>query len=160
MTVMGNTVDASEEELAEFVECVRMVMRDYAPNNILLDDVEFEKAEIERAIKMAVSEFNRTPIQTAYSWRQIPEDLLFLGTAAWLMLSNSFLQMRNQVSVPSDGLGVIGIDDKYQLYFNQRQAMKAEFKEGVRALKDEINISQGFGSMPSGYSNVSRFHHN
>lgn len=159
MTVMGNSIDATDEELEEFVECVRMMMRDYADNNILLDDVEFTNDEVRRAIAFATSKFNRIPIRTTYTWRLIPEDLLFLGTARWLMLSNSFLQMRNQVSVPSDGLGVIGIDDKYQLYFNQMQAMKAEFEVGVRDLKDELNISLGFGSVPSGYAHVSRFHH-
>lgn len=159
MSVTGNSVDASAEELEELLECVRMVMRDYAPNNILLGDVEFSDKEVERAVKMAVSEFNRIPIQTAYDWRLIPEDLLFLGTARWLMLSNSFLQIRNQVSVPSDGLGVIGIDDKYQLYFNQMQSLKSEFQTGVREYKIEMNISLGFSGFPSGYSTVSRFHH-
>lgn len=76
------------------------------------------------------------------------------------MQAESFLQIRNQISVPSDGIGVIGIDDKYLLYFQQMQAMKSEFKEAVREIKDELNIARGFGSFHSGYANVSRFHHN
>jgi hypothetical protein len=94
------------------------------------------------------------------TWRQIPEDILFHGTAYWLMLSESFLQIRNQVSVPADDLGVIGIDDKMQLYNSLAQQVKADFDARVRDWKDATNLQGGYGSFSSGYSNVSRFHHN
>ncbi len=74
------------------------------------------------------------------------------------MLSESFLQIRNQISVQTDGLGVVGLDDKYQLYYNQMQDLKREFKDGTQQFKYAQNIARGFGSLSSGYANVSRFH--
>ena len=160
MAITGTSVNATEEELQEFVDCIRMVFRDYALNNILLDEVQFDDDEVRRAITLATSRFNSTPVLTNFDWRQIPEDILFHGVAYWLMLSESFLQIRNQVSVPADDLGVIGIDDKFQFYNQQAQQMKATFEQHTRDWKDAYNINRGYGSFHSGYSNVSRFHHN
>lgn len=160
MAITGTTVNITDEERQEFIECVRLIMRDYASNNIMLDDVQFTDKEVDRAITLATSRFNSTPVLSALTWRDIPEDILFHGTAYWLMLSESFLQVRNQVSVPADDLGVIGIDDKMQLYNSLAQQMKADFDQRVRDWKDAMNLASGYGSFSSGYSNVSRFHHN
>lgn len=160
MSLTGTSINASDAELVELAHCIRMVLRDIPSNNILLDAVQFTDDDIKRAIHLTVSEFNAMPVRTSVSWRHLPEALLFMGAARWLMLSESFLQIRNQVSVPMDGVGTIGIDDKYQLYHNQVQDLKRDFMALSREIKNEMNISSGFGSMSSGYSNVSRFHHN
>lgn len=160
MAITGTDVDITDEERQEFIECVRLILRDFALNNILLDDVQFSDKEIDRAIDLATSRFNSTPVLSSLSWRKIPEDILFHGTAYWLMLSESFLQVRNQVSVPADDLGVIGIDDKMQLYNQAAQQLRADFDNRVREWKDATNLARGYGDFSSGYSNVSRFHHN
>lgn len=160
MAVTGLDVNITEAERQEFIDCVRLILRDFALNNILLDEVQFSDAEIDRAIEMATLRFNSTPVLTSFDWRSIPEDILFHGVAYWLMLSESFLQLRNQVSVPADDLGVIGIDDKYQLYTQHAQQMRQTFEQHIRDWKDAYNINRGYGSFHSGYSNVSRFHHN
>lgn len=160
MAVTGTDVDITDAERQEFIDCVRLILRDFALNNILLDEVQFSDKEIDRAIELATSRFNSTPVLSSKSWRQIPEDILFHGTAYWLMLSESFLQVRNQVSVPADDLGVIGIDDKMQLYNQAAQQLKADFDRRTREWKDAANMANGYGDFSSGYSNVSRFHHN
>lgn len=160
MPVIGTALNIEDDELQEFVDCIRLVMRDKAPNNHLLDDVQFEDSEIERAIKLAVSDYNATPPETSVEWRDIPEALLFLGSASYLMLSESFLQVRNQVSVPVDNLGVIGIDDKYQAYNQLRGLLKSEFEAKIRAIKSSRNMESAYGSLQSGYSGVSRFSNN
>lgn len=147
----------STSDISEIVDIVRLIFRDKAENNILLGDVQFSDEEVENAVKMTAAEFNSMPPTTSMSWRLIPEDILFLGVATWLLLSESFLQLRNQVSIPTDGLGVVGVDDKTQFYQQLRGQLKQEFTAKCRAKKNEMNIAAGFGSLSSGYVNVSRF---
>lgn len=160
MAVTTSEIDASDDELEEILDMSRMMMRDKAENNILLADVQFEDKEIKQAMDLAVSEFNSMPPSSNLNWRLIPEDILFVGTASYLMLAESFMQLRNQVSVPTDGMGVVGVDDKSQFYQQLRDTLKREFLRKSRKKKNEMNIAAGFGSMSSGYSNVSRFTNN
>lgn len=159
MPVTGTTIDATDDELQELVDCVRLLLRDYSVNNILLTKVQFKDTEIRKAIDMSVSEYNAMPPETTTDWRNIPEAILFLGAGRWLMLMESFLQIRNQVSVQTDGLGVVGIDDKYQLYAQQMQQLRNDFLQKARDLKTARNLASGYGSLSSGYAHVSRFHH-
>lgn len=158
MAITGVQADITDEEKQVFVECVRLMMRDYGVNNHLLQKVQFEDKEIYRAIDLAVSQWNSTPPVSVATWRHIPEHILFLGATRWLMQAESFLQIRNQISVQTDGLGVVGLDDKYQLYYNQMQDLRNEFKAETQERKYADNIATGFGSLGSGYANVSRFH--
>ena len=157
MTVTGNSVGITDSELDEFAECVKLLLRDEADNNILLDDVQFTRDEYIRAIRMAVSGYNSMSPPTSVDFRGIPEAILFHWTAYYLMLSESFLQMRNQVSVPTDNIGVIGIDDKAGLYQGMAQNMKAQAQAQAKEYKIAQNFASGYGSMPSGYAHVSRF---
>lgn len=157
MSVIATPITTNSDEYVEFKECVRMLLRDYASNNIVLDTVQFTDAEFDRCVRMAVSEFNATSPGTNMDWRLIPEHMLFLGTARYLMLSESFLQVRNQVSVQTDGLGAVGLDDKYALYSQAERSLNGEFKQLVRSYKNELNMRAAFGGLSSGYQYVSRF---
>lgn len=147
----------TSSEIQEITDVIRLIFRDKAENNILLGDVQFTDEEVENAVKMTATEFNSMPPTTSMSWRLIPEDILFIGVATWLLLSESLLQLRNQVSIPTDGLGVVGVDDKTQYYQQLRSQLKQEFIAKCREKKNEMNIASGFGSLSSGYVNVSRF---
>ena len=151
------TLDVTDEEMQEIVSLCRMILRDFVPNNILLDDVQFPDREIRGALRLTMSDYNAMPPITNTSWRQVPEGLLITGMCRWLMMSESFLQMRNQISVQTDGLGVVGLDDKYQLYASQAAQLKNDFQMQARELKTSRNLESGYGTMSSGYSNVSRF---
>ena len=160
MPITGDNIDVTDEELQELVDCIRLHMRDYAINNVLLQDVQFDDADVRKAINLAVSEYNALPPESSISWRALPDALLILGVGRWLMLSESYLQIRNQVSVQTDGLGVVGIDDKQQQYIQTMQMLRKDFKQGIRDLKTARNLAGGYGTLSSGYANVSRFHHN
>lgn len=152
-------LDVTDEEMQEIVGMCRMVLRDFVPNNILLDDVQFPDKDIRGALRLALSDYNAMPPLTNVHWRNLPEGLLITGICRWLMMSESFLQMRNQISVQTDGLGVVGLDDKYQLYASQASQLKNDFQIQARELKTSRNLESGYGTMSSGYQNVSRFQH-
>lgn len=158
VTAPASGVDITDAELEEFVELVMMLLRDKSENNILLNRIQFPPADVKRAIRMATGHYNMMSPQTAVTWRALPETLLFHGTAYYLMLSESFLQARNQVSVNTDGLGVVGIDDKAGLYQQIGAGLKATFEEYARNIKTEQNMLAAFGRVSSGYLHVSRFH--
>lgn len=159
MTVSASrtSTDINDPELQAFSDVVRMVLRDRSYNNILLDDVQFTDDDLRNAIRLATGSYNVMSPVTEIAWDAIPEPILLLWTCYWLMLSESFLQVRNQVSVPSDGLGVIGIDDKAPAYMSIANGLKAEAKQAAKDYKHSRNLEACYGSLPSGYSNVSRY---
>jgi hypothetical protein len=126
--------------------------------NIMFDLPEFSDADILRAIKFSVSRFNvMTPISndtqdTMNAW------LLLIAVSEFLMRSEAFRQTRNQITYP-DSERAIGLDDKQQQYLAIADTMKAEFEEKAKAFKISRNMESCYGSLGSGYRNVSRFHY-
>jgi hypothetical protein len=141
-------------------EDIRMFLRDYAENNILLDDVQFDSDELTRAINMAVSEYNIIPPLQDTSAADMPPSLLLLGAASWLMKSESFLQLRNQATYQDGDISPIGVDDKHQLYLNLSARLKDEWKDSVRSYKQALNMESSYGSVSSGYRNAGRMYNN
>lgn len=139
---------------------VRGFLRDYVDNNILLDNVQFTNAELQRALDYAVDEYNVfTPVSSGDA-SNIPKSILILGVASWLMKSESFLQLRNQATYQDGDIQPIGIDDKHQLYLQASRALKEEWQSVARAFKQQQNLESVYGSISSGYRNVGRFHNN
>lgn len=144
------------------VDQVRMFLRDYANKNILLDDVQFTQQEVNFALEMATSAYNAVTPQTyltAASWPGHLQYVLLLGTARFLMQSESFLQVRNQATYQDGDIAPIGIDDKVQQYAQLAAQIKAEWDELVRGIKTQNNMENAYASLSSGYRNVSRFSH-
>jgi len=139
---------------------VRMFMRDYANNNILLDDVQFTDAELNLALEMAVSSFNTITPQSNLTPSSFPtwlRYLLLIGTVRFLLMSESFMQVRNQATVQDGDIAPIGISDKAQLYAQLAQQLKAEWDELSRGVKTQNNMESAYNSLGSGYRNVARF---
>lgn len=137
---------------------IRMFLRDYAQNNILLDDVQFKNEELDMAMNLAVDEYNvLTPISGA-SASSIPKSLLMLGTASWLMKTESFLQIRNQASYQDADIQPIGVDDKHGLYLQFSRTLKEDWLGAAKAYKQQLNLESVYGGISSGYINVGRFH--
>ena len=137
-----------------------MFMRDYAPNNILLDTVEFTDKELNLAIEMAVSAFNTVTPQTNFTPQSFPQGLMYLlliGTTRFLLTSNSFMQARNQATVQDGDIAPIGISDKAALYSQLSQTLKSEWDELTRGVKTQNNMESAYNTLSSGYRNVSRF---
>jgi hypothetical protein len=137
-------------------------MRDYPDKNILLDDVEFNQDDINQGIEMVVFAYNAVTPQTTFSPQSFPSHLqyvLLLGVSWYLIKSCSFLQLRNQATYQDGDIAPIGIDDKFPLYMQLWQTLKAEWDQYVRAIKTQDNLEAVYGYVSSGYRNVSRFHH-
>lgn len=157
MTVTGDTTQISDEDLEEYTQFVRMYLRDKVENNILLDEIQFTKDDIRRAISLSTETYNITTPITNYTWDLVPRPLHLLGTCYWLMLSETFIQARNQASVPTDGLGVIGIDDKAPLYQSLANQLKRELRQATKEYKHSRNLERCYGNLPSGYVNVTQY---
>lgn len=160
MTVTGSSTNVNEPALEELKIKIMMFLRDDADMNILLDDVEFSDLEYRCAIDLAVSGYNVMTPATAVDYSGVPEYVLFHWVAGLLMRSNTFLQARNQVSVPTDNIGVIGLDDKAGLYASMAQSLIGEAKQVGQKYKNQQNLESAYGCLPSGYAHVSRFQQN
>lgn len=140
-----------------YLSRIRLLMRDRADNNILLDDVEFSPQDVEAAMCMAISQLNTMPPITNFTIDNTPEYLLILGTCRWLAFSNTWLQARNQLTFSSDDNEVIGIDDKFPLYMQLQNDLRNEWSLASGEYKKSINAESGYGALESGYANVTRF---
>ncbi len=137
-----------------------MFLRDRADRNILLDDVQFTDDELNLATEMAVSAYNTVTPQTNLTPPTFPPHLrylLLIGTARFLLMSESFLQVRNQATVQDGDISPIGIDDKAALYSEMARQLKAEWDELVRGVKTQNNMESAYTTLGSGYRNVTRF---
>lgn len=137
-----------------------MFLRDKADKNILLDEVQFTDDEANLAAEMAVSAFNAVTPQTYFTPVNFPEHLkyiLLIGTARFLMMSEAFLQIRNQANYQDGDVQGIGLDDKQAAYANLAQVIKAEFDELTRNVKMQNNMESMYKGFGSGYRNTSRF---
>jgi hypothetical protein len=145
---------------------IRMFLRDVAGqvpgtgvHNILFDLPEFSDDDVRRALKFTVARFNViTPISND-SEHTINIWLLLVGTCEFLMQSEAFRQVRNQVSYGDGDVAPIGLDDKMQQYLAIAERLKGEFEEKVKAFKISRNAEACYGSLGSGYRNASRFYH-
>jgi hypothetical protein len=133
---------------------VRRFLRDFASNNVLLDEVEFEDEDVRDATKYAIAEYNAmTPI-TSVTEDNFPNDwVLLLGICAHLFRSESFLQLRNQATY-QDGDIQVGIDDKFAFYDGLADKLKAEWKQIAKDIKKQLNMESAYGSLSSGYRYV------
>lgn len=143
---------------------VRMFMRDYAlgrlpggQGNIILDDVQFTSEELANATEFAVESFNAlTPI-SSYTDENFPNSyLLLIGTARFLLLGESFHQLRNQVHVQDGDIAPSGIYEKHQLYLQFAQQLKGEWDQLSRSIKNQFNMQSAYGDIGSGYAYIGR----
>ena len=147
-------------------DMIRMWLRDYAlghlpggQGNIILDDVQFTPEELTFATRMAVSNFNAiTPISNYLTdGSNFPNEyLLLLGTARFLMMSETFHQLRNQANAQDGDIAPTGIYDKAQAYLALAQALKGEWDQLTRQMKNQFNMESAYGFLGSGYKNVGR----
>jgi hypothetical protein len=143
------------------VDQVRRFMRDTPDKNILLDQVEFTLDDINLGIEMVTSKYNAFTPQTtlaAQSWPPHLQYILLLGVTAYLINSCAILQLRNQATYQDGDVAPVGIDDKYPLYISLYQTLNAEWTQLVTRIKIQNNLEGAYGSLSSGYRNVSRFH--
>ena len=137
---------------------IRVFLRDKAENNILLDAVQFTQKDVDQAVSFAVDNFNAITPQTVFDPSSFPNRyVLLLGTAKYLMLSEAFLQVRNQATYQDGDIAPIGLSDKVAAYSQLFQIIKAEWDELSRGIKTQNNLEGMYNHLGSGYRNTSRF---
>jgi len=137
---------------------VRQFLRDYAGNNNLLANVEFSDSDIVSAVSFVLSEYDVLPPPIgAITEGTINRAILLRGVCAHLLRSESFLQLRNQITFQSEGLPRLGVDDKTALYQNLANQLSAEWREMATRVKQRTNMENAFGHISSEYRNIGRY---
>ena len=127
--------------------------------NIMFDLPEFSDADIQRATKFTVARFNVMTPPSNDSAASINIWLMLIGVSEFLVTSESFRQLRNQVTYQDGDVQPIGLDDKQAQYLALAQTLKAEFEEKAKNYKISRNMEACYGSIGSSYRSVSRFFH-
>jgi hypothetical protein len=132
-------------KLQEFVNQVRLFMRDYRELNRLIDGVEHSNRQIVWAIMDCLDDFNTTPPFTQFTLFTFPSrSLLLRGVACSLLESLGILQTRNHLNFSDGGLQV-GINDKTQYIQSWLQLMKNQYEEKKLRIKVAYNIETAWG---------------
>jgi len=135
---------------------IRLSMRDNAPNdNLLLDDIEFDAAEITQAVLRPLQFWNETPPPIGqHTTKTFPfRELWLKGIQAYLLQIAAANYRRNHLAYNAGG---VAVDDKnkaraYEEYAN---LMMQDFRNMVQAKKVEINIASFSGTVTSNYGGM------
>lgn len=128
-------------------------------SNIMFDLPEFSDPDISRATKFTVARFNVMTPPSNDPPDGINPWIILIGVSEFLVRSEAFRQLRNQVTYQDGDIQPIGLDDKQQQYLAMADTLKAEFETTAKNFKISRNMESCYGSIGSGYRNVSRFFH-
>lgn len=127
--------------------------------NVLFDLPEFSDADVSRATKFTVARYNAVAPISSDVADGINPWILLVGVSEFLMRSESFRQLRNEVPLQDGDVQAAGLDAKTQQYQAMAAALKEEFMQLTKDFKITRNLNAAFGSIGSGYRAVSRFMH-
>ena len=128
---------------------VRDFMRDFPDKNILVDGVEFEDREVEKAIRFTISRANAVARPTSYSVTSFPNDyVLLMGVCSYLLKSEGIRQLRNEAMYQDGNIQPVGLDNKQQSYTALASQHLQEFTQMLTAIKIQENLTS-FGNMRS-----------
>lgn len=137
----------------DFVQMVRLYMRDFPELNRIVSGEETSDRQIAWSILDALADFNGTPHFTTMNL----EDLLQLNQHALLLRmtvisvieSVGLLQTRNHINYSNGGINV-GVNDKTPMLMNWLQYYKAFTEQMKQRVKVAINIQGILGPSNSG----------
>ena len=128
---------------------VRDFMRDFPDKNILVDGVEFEDPEVEKAIHFTISMANAIARPTSYSVTNFPNEyVLLMRVCSYLLKSEGIRQLRNEAMYQDGNIQPVGLDNKQQSYTALATQYLQEFTQMLTAIKIQENMSS-FGQMSS-----------
>lgn len=127
--------------------------------NIMFDMPEFSDVDVQRATKFTVARYNSVAPISSDTADGINPWILLVGVSEFLMRSESFRQLRNEVPLQDGDVQSPGLDAKAQQYLAMAAALKEEFMLLTKDFKITRNLNAAFGSIGSGYRSVSRFAH-
>jgi hypothetical protein len=133
---------------------IRLSLRDNSgADNSLLDDVEFDAAEIAMACLRPVRRWNEIPPPlTPFTTKTFPfKEMWILGIQAYLLEIAAHNYRRNQLAYSAGG---IQVDDKNKepVYAKASMTLMQQFNEMLKAKKMEINTRLMWGGLGSAYS--------
>lgn len=133
-------------------------LRDDKNKNLLLRSREFSRKDYDLAKDMTLSMWDTLPpIGGGSTVSDIPLHILIRSMAAWLLQSESFLQIRNQVTMSSDHNEAVGLDDKGPLYAQFSAQLRQQVEFEMKQVKTALNMQRnGFRHISSGYRYTGR----
>lgn len=141
----GAAATGTALELNNFINQVRLFIRDVPELNRLVKGVENSNRQIVWAISDTLDDFNTTPPFTRYGIIDFPsKSLLMRGTVSTLLESVGLLQTRNHLSFSDGGL-TVGISDKTPFLQSWIQMFRGRYEDQKNRMKAHINIEQGWG---------------
>jgi len=142
---LGPSIPSTNLPLTQFIQTVRLYLRDYADLNRLIKGEEHSDRMIAWAILDAIDDFNKTGHLTSYTLTNFPSpSLLLRGTVINLLESVGLLQTRNHLTF-SDGGIQVGVSDKTPLIQAWIQLLQNKYEEKKMKLKIVLNIEGAWG---------------
>ncbi len=136
-----------------FVQAVRLYMRDFAELNRLVSGEESSDRMIAWAATDALADFNGTPHFTSLGFDDLfqrnQQALLLRMTVCSLIESVGLLQTRNHINYSNGGVNV-GVNDKTPLLMNWLQYYKAFTEQMKQRVKVALNIEGILGPSQQG----------
>lgn len=148
-----NVMDGSHLSGPITINELRMAIRDYAGENDLLQDVEFDDAEIVSCLVRPIQEWNETP----------PDLIIYCASEFpfrhhWLTASTGYLlrlaahwYARNKATIQHGGVSA-DTKDKDNPYLIVSKLLLDEWRTFVSRKKAEINMGLGAGTLSSPYA--------
>lgn len=137
----------------DFVQMVRLYMRDFEELNRLVAGEETSDRMIAWSTFDAMSDFNGTPHLTNYTLEDLLQrnqhSLLLRMTVCSVIESVGLLQTRNHINY-SDGGTNIGVNDKTPLLMNWLSYFKSFVTQQKQRVKVALNIEGILGPSQSG----------
>lgn len=142
-------IPGMSQRFSNFVQEVRLFVRDYPELNRLLRGVESSDRMVACAVLDAVDEFNGTPQHTNMSLEElldIHQGFLIKRMAVIALLESvALLQTRNHLNYSDGGLNV-GVNDKGPMLLNWVQYFRGSVEQKLQRTKVQLNIQGVFGS--------------
>ena len=136
-----------------------MFLRDLPSKNpLLLGELEFDDADLNRAMQFAVDKYNvMTPQTNVPSPSYLNRWALMAGTCSILLRSEGLRQLRNQLITQDGNIAPVGLDEKQALYMQWADSLQQEFDSLTRQVKTQNNMEACYDGLSSGYRYIGRW---
>jgi hypothetical protein len=139
----------------DFVQLVRLFLRDFPELNRLIAGVESTDRQIAWAIMDALADFNGTPPFTTLTLDDLlyrnQHNLMLRMTVISILESVAMLQVRNHINYSNGGI-TVGVNDKAPELMRWLQYFKATTDQMKQRVKVALNIEGILGSSNMGVS--------
>jgi hypothetical protein len=147
-------IPGMSQPFRDFVQMVRLYMRDFPELNRLVAGEESSDRQIAWAVMDALADFNGTPpfignftLESLLGSQQ--HALLLRMTVITVIESVGLLQTRNHLNYSNGGI-TVGVNDKTPMLMNWLQYFKATTEQMKQRVKVAFNIGSILGPQNSG----------